>query len=71
MFCTLSMFYDLQTLIVCECNLHKCQFPYMPSRRRFGIFIVNFEHFTPCSSVSIVNIEHVIAGWVGFHLSRN
>ena len=30
---------------------------------RSDIFIVNFEHFTPCSSVSIVNIEHVIAGW--------
>ena len=28
-------------------------------------FIVNF---TPCSSVSIVNFEHVIAGWDGiFH----
>ena len=25
--------------------------------------------FTPCSSVSIVNFEHVIAGWVNsFHL---
>ena len=24
-----------------------------------------FEHFTPCSSVSIVNFEHVIASWVG------
>ena len=33
--------------------------------RRFGVFIVNFEHIlTPCSSVSIVNFEHVIAGWV-------
>ena len=27
--------------------------------RRSGIFIVNF---TPCSSVSIVNFEHVMAG---------
>ena len=27
-------------------------------------FIVNFEHITHlCSSVSIVNFEHVIAGW--------
>ena len=25
---------------------------------------VNFEHFTPCSTVSIVNFEHAIAGWV-------
>ena len=32
--------------------------------RRFGVFIVNFEHILhPCSSVSIVNFEHVIAGW--------
>ena len=35
-----------------------------PQCRRSGIFIVNFEHiFTPCSSVSIVDFEHVIAGW--------
>ena len=33
--------------------------------RRFGGFIVNFEHvWHLCSSVSIVNFEHVIAGWV-------
>ena len=26
--------------------------------------LVNFEqYFTPCCSVSIVNFEHVIAGW--------
>ena len=32
--------------------------------RRFGFFI-NFEHISHlCSSVSIVNFEHVIAGWV-------
>ena len=32
--------------------------------RRFGAFIVNFEHISHlCSSVSIVNFEHVIAGW--------
>ena len=23
------------------------------------------NYFTPCSSVSVVNFEHVIAGWVG------
>ena len=34
-------------------------------RRRFGGFIVNFEHISHlCSSVSIVNFEHVIADWV-------
>ena len=33
--------------------------------RRFGGFIVNFEHISRlCSSVSIVNFEHVNAGWV-------
>ena len=32
--------------------------------RRFGVFIVNFEHISHLySSVSIVNFEHVIAGW--------
>ena len=30
-------------------------------------FIVNFEHISHlCSSVSIVNFEHVIAGWERF-----
>ena len=33
--------------------------------RRFGGFIINFEHISHlCSSVSIFNFEHVIAGWV-------
>ena len=27
------------------------------------MFKVNNKYFTPCSSVSIVNLEHVIAGW--------
>ena len=32
--------------------------------RRFGVLIVNFERISHlCSSVSIVNFEHVIAGW--------
>ena len=32
--------------------------------RLFGVFIVNFEHIPHlCSSVSIINFEHVIAGW--------
>ena len=40
------------------------------ARRLSGVFIVNLEHisrlalvFLPCSSVSIVNFEHAIAGW--------
>ena len=33
--------------------------------RRFGGFVVNFEHISHlCSGDSIVNFEHVIAGWV-------
>ena len=40
----------------------------MPKRRqwrRFGGFIVNFEHILHlCSSVSIVDFEHVIDDWV-------
>ena len=33
--------------------------------RRFDGFIVNFEYISHLySSVSIVNFEHVIAGWV-------
>ena len=32
--------------------------------RRFGVFIVKFDHISHlCSSVSIINFEHVIAGW--------
>ena len=38
-----------------------------PKRRQwscFGVFNVNFEHISHLfSSVSIVNFEHVIAGW--------
>ena len=41
-----------------------------PERRKwrcFGVFIVKlWTYFTPCSCVSIVIFEHVIAGWVQF-----
>ena len=38
--------------------------------RRFGVFVVNFEHiFTPCSSVSIVNLERVNADWDRYIIS--
>ena len=34
-------------------------------RHRFGVFIVNFKHISHlCSSVSFVNFEHVIAGFI-------
>ena len=40
--------------------------------RRFGVFIVNFEHISHlCSSVSIVNFEHVTAGWDVIKTSKN
>ena len=43
------------------------------TRERRRDYIVNFEHishiFTPVSSVSIINLEHVIAGWVGIIFS--
>ena len=35
-----------------------------------GVIIVNFEHFKPCSSVSIVNFEQGNAGWVNYHEKR-
>ena len=39
--------------------------------RRFGVFIVNFEHISYfCFSVSIVNFEHVIAGWESSTVSQ-
>ena len=34
-----------------------------PERRRSGAFIVNIEHFTPCSSASIFTFKHVIASY--------
>ena len=34
--------------------------------RLSGAFIVNFEHFTSCFSVSIVNFEHVNADWIKY-----
>ena len=38
--------------------------------RRSGVFIDNFEHFTPCSKVPIINFEKVNAGWDGTRLSK-
>ena len=36
---------------------------YKGTRRRSGIFIVNFEHSKTCSSVSIDNFDQVNADW--------
>ena len=47
------------------CSKLTIQPPKRRHRRRFGNVIVNFEHISHlCSTVSIVNFEHVIAGWV-------
>ena len=35
------------------------------------MFKVNNKNFTPCSSVSIVNFEHIIAGWVDNDLEKS
>ena len=39
-------------------------FNFFKGWRRSDVFIVNFwTYFTPCSSIFIVNFEHVITGW--------
>ena len=49
----------------CEkCSKLTIKTPKRRQWRRFGVFIVNLEHTSHlCSSVSIVNFEHAIAGW--------
>ena len=48
----------------CEiCSKLTIKTPKQHQWRRFGVFIVNFEHISHlCSSVSIVNFEQVNAG---------
>ena len=36
-----------------------------PEKRTLNIQLLTY--FTPCSSVSIINFKHVIAGWVIWH----
>ena len=48
----------------CEiCSKLTIKIPERRQWRRSGIFVVNFEHISPYSSVPIVNFEHVIVGW--------
>ena len=55
----------------CEiCSKLTIKIPERRHCRRSGIFIVNFEHFTPSSTVSIVNFEQVNAGWDCIKLYR-
>ena len=52
---------------MCEiCSNLRIKTPERRQWRRYGVFIVNFEHITflPCSSVSIINFEQVNTGWV-------
>ena len=57
------------TRIRCEiCSKLTIKIPERRQWRRSGVFIINFKtYFTPCSSVSIVNFEHVIAGWDDYY----
>ena len=44
-------------------SFHTSQAAFTCSELTIETFFVNFEHFTPCSSVSVVNFEIEIAGW--------
>ena len=57
-------FKNRDTRIRCEiCSKLTIKSPERRHWRYSGVFIVNFKtYFTPCSSVSIVNFEHVNAG---------
>ena len=47
----------------CEiCSKLAIKIPKLRHWRRSGVFIVNFEHISHCSKVSVVNFKHVIAG---------
>ena len=49
----------------------KIEIPKRRQWRPFGVFNLNFEHISHfCSSVSIVNLEHVITGWVIIKLDK-
>ena len=48
----------------CEiCSKLTIKTPERHQQRRSDVFVVNFEHISPCSCVSIVNTEQVNAGW--------
>ena len=46
-----------QTVIICS------KLTIKTLEGRSDVFIVNFEHISPCSTVSIVKFEQVNAGW--------
>ena len=56
----------------CEiCSKLTIETPKLRQWRPFGVFSLNFEHISHfCSSASIVNFEHVIAGWVIIKLDK-
>ena len=54
----------------CEiCSKLTIKRPERSQCRRSVVFIINFEHFTSCSSVSIVNCKQVFSGWVCLNIS--
>ena len=47
----------------CECEICSKLTIKTQDRRQWCRYAVLIVNFTPCSSVSLVNFEHVIAGW--------
>ena len=56
------MFINVTVIITLSRILHI--FVLAVQRRRFGVFIVNFEHTLHFFGVSIVDFEQVNVGWV-------
>ena len=53
------------TRLRCEiCSKLTTKTPERRQWRRSGVFTVKFEHTSPCSSVSVVNLMQVNADWV-------
>ena len=46
------------------CSKLTIKTPELRQWRHSGVFIVNFKHFTPFSSVSIVDFEQVNVSWI-------
>ena len=52
--------HSFQTAITCS----KLTIETLEQGVKYFVFVAIFEHFRPCSSVSIFNLEQVNAGWV-------
>ena len=65
-YCTLSLTLWLWQIIFGKWLTDKSEYPagiYLP-KVTIEILEQGVKYFTPCSSVSIINFEHIIAGWV-------